>query len=225
MQTVVIDHPLEAGEQILAIMRQLLKQHEVLTIDLMGPPGSGKTELIEASARHLKGQRRVGVMVGALPTAQTIAQRLSASCEQVVQLNFEGPFDLNASHVYQALQRLEISALDALFIERRNSDGSLPSVDLGQDRKVALVRTAQALKPDAQTLELVRHCHVLLLNSIGDPLGHEAEAQKLLDRLANWNPAAKIIELTHFDEDHMVAWLKWLREEILFKKVESLMMR
>jgi Ni2+-binding GTPase involved in maturation of urease and hydrogenase len=68
-------------ERAAAANRDLLARARVLAVALVGPPGAGKTALIEATARQLRGKARVAV-VAMNPAAERDADRVSRYCEQ-----------------------------------------------------------------------------------------------------------------------------------------------
>src|SRR5262245_36531200 len=102
VQIHVVENVLKLNDEMAAMNRKMLKTNRVFTVNLMGAPGSGKTALLETTLSHLKGKLRAAVAVGDL-TTQRDATRLSAHCDQVVQINTGRGCHLDANHVRQAM--------------------------------------------------------------------------------------------------------------------------
>ena len=107
---------LEANEVQARENREHLMEHRVLAVNLMSAPGSGKTSLIEAAARHLKGRLRLGVIEGDLATDRD-AERVRAMGVPVWQVTTGSTCHLDAAMVHEALHRLPLRDVDLLFVE------------------------------------------------------------------------------------------------------------
>lgn len=59
---------LKANQEAAAENRRLFASAETLVINLMSAPGAGKTSLLEATIRGLRGRYRMGVIEGDLQT-------------------------------------------------------------------------------------------------------------------------------------------------------------
>ena len=92
----------------------------VLVVNLMSSPGAGKTTLleatIEAELRRGDGGLRIGVIEGDLETDND-AQRIRRHGVPAVQITTGGACHLDAAMIHDAMGRLDLSALDVLFIE------------------------------------------------------------------------------------------------------------
>ncbi|NNM33361.1 MAG: hydrogenase accessory protein HypB, partial [Gemmatimonadetes bacterium] len=111
MEIPVVTNVLKLNDELAALNRETLRQANAFTVDLMGSPGSGKTQLLEATLSRLEGHLRVAVCVGDL-TSTRDADRLSSHCDHVVQINTGKGCHLDANQVRQSLTRLPLDELD-----------------------------------------------------------------------------------------------------------------
>lgn len=165
MQVPIVENVLKLNDEVAAINRQTLRDAGVLTLDLIGAPGCGKTALLEATIQRLAGQLRLGVAVGDLTTARD-AERMARWCDQVVQINTGKGCHLDANQVRQALTRLDLTQLDILIIENVGNLICPVGFDLGQDAKVGMFSISEGDDKPAKHPYLVQEASVLLLNKV-----------------------------------------------------------
>jgi len=95
--------------------QQLLADHNVLAVDLMGSPGCGKTSILEQVIQQLKGLA-VRVIEGDVATAND-AERIEAAGAEAFQINTGGMCHLNAPMVRRAMDKMDLASTDLLLIE------------------------------------------------------------------------------------------------------------
>lgn len=121
--------------------RQMMARRGTLVVNLLSSPGSGKTSLLEATAKLWDGTRRMGVLVGDIATDRD-AQRL-APWMPVIQLTTGGACHLGLPLVQQGWERLESEALEFLFIENVGNLVCPSSHDLGEHLRVVMLATTE----------------------------------------------------------------------------------
>src|SRR5487761_2107550 len=129
---------LEANDEIAAGTRAELERRGVFSVDLIGAPGSGKTALLEATLRAVRGPHRPAVLVGDLATRRD-GDRLARWCDQVIQISTGQGCHLEANQVRDALAQIDLDAVDLLFIENVGNLICPVGFDLGQTAKVGLL--------------------------------------------------------------------------------------
>ena len=184
--------------------REALRQSKVLAIALVGPPGAGKTALIEATARQLRGKAKVAVIT-VNPAAERDADRVSRYCEHVQAVKTAAP---NTSIVRSALQRIELARTDILFIESLGGIGGAP--DFGQDLTVTVLAVSGGDDKAAEYASLLSGSQALILSKA------ELQRHVMFDRGAfrtdarRINSTAELIELSAFENTGISRWLAWL---------------
>jgi len=200
---------LEANDEIAGLTRDELARRGIFAIDLIGAPGSGKTALLEATLRQLKGRRRPAVLVGDLATRRD-GDRLARWCDRVVQISTGEGCHLEANQVRDALTQLDLEGVDLLFIENVGNLICPVGFDLGQTVKVGLFSLTEGDDKAAKHPYLVTAADLLLLNKIDlapylsfDRVGFEADV-----RLLNAN--VPIVAVSATTGEGLDAWLEWL---------------
>jgi len=213
MKIAIVENVLKLNDELAALNRQTLKEAGVFAIDLIGAPGCGKTALLEATIRKLHPQVRCAVIAGDLAT-QRDADRMARFCDQVVQVNTGKGCHLEAHHVRRALSKLDLSAIDLLFIENVGNLICPVGFDLGQDVKVGVFSVCGGDDKPAKHPYLVREAPLLLLTKI-DLLPYVPFDLKLFrEDIRQQNPSAALLELSAIAGTGMPAWFQWLNQRI-----------
>ena len=122
-------------------LRQESSRRGTLIVNMLSSPGSGKTSLLEATARHWAGQRKMAVLVGDLATDRD-AQRLAPHCP-VEQLTTGGACHLEIPLVKQGLEKLGTDDFEFLFIENVGNLVCPASHDLAEHLRVVLLSVTE----------------------------------------------------------------------------------
>lgn len=181
-----------------------LHDSRVLVVALVGPPGAGKTALIEATARQLRARTRVAAVV-VNPAASRDADRISRYCRQVEAVNTAVP-TMNA--VWPALQQVDLTQTDILFVETVGGIAGAP--DLGQDVTVTVLGVTDGDDKAAEYARLIAESPLVILSK------SELQRHVIFDRGAfradvrHINPLTELIEVSAFENTGLTGWLTWL---------------
>ena len=204
-----MERVLGANDDIAAVTRTDLAQRGIFAVDLIGAPGSGKTVLLEATLRLLKGRHEPAVLVGDLATRRD-GDRLARWCDRVVQISTGEGCHLEAGQVRDALGHLDLEGVDLLLIENVGNLICPVGFDLGQTAKVGLFSLTEGDDKAAKHPYLVTEADLILLNKSDlaphvsfDRAGFEADVRLL-------NPTVPILDLSARTEEGIDAWLAWL---------------
>jgi hydrogenase nickel incorporation protein HypB len=205
----IVERVLEANDQLAESVRADLERRGIFAVDIIGAPGSGKTALLEATLRALKGRRHPAVLVGDLATRRD-GDRLARWCDQVVQISTGQGCHLEAGQVRDALAQVDLSQVDLLLIENVGNLICPVGFDLGQAAKVGVFAVTDGDDKAAKHPYLVQAADVLLLNKIDllpyvpfDRSVFEADVRLL-------NPTVPILAVSATTEQGLDAWLDWL---------------
>lgn len=124
-----------------AKLRSKMGRRGTLIVNLVSSPGSGKTSLLEATAKHWNGTHRMAVLVGDIATDRD-AQRL-APWVPVEQLTTGGACHLEIELVKRGLAKLPDEDYEYLFIENIGNLVCPASHDLAEHVRVVLVSTTE----------------------------------------------------------------------------------
>ena len=210
MQIPVVRNVLEANDRVADTVRRRLSSSRVLTLNLISSPGAGKTTLLERTLHDLAPEFRMAVIEGDLQTDND-ARRVAATGAQAVQINTDGGCHLNSSMILQALENIDLTGLDILFIENVGNLVCPVEFDCGEDAKVALLSVAEGDdKPEKYPL-LFNLARAMVLNK-KDLLPHVdfdvARARAFATKL---NHDLAIFEVSCRNGSGLDGWYAWLR--------------
>ncbi len=129
---------LKANDYIAEMIRDEMNERNILLLNLVSSPGSGKTSLLEETIKRLKDQVNIAVLEGDLETERD-ADRIRKQGVQALQIVTHGTCHLEAQMIQQAMPNINFENIDILFIENVGNLVCPASYDLGEDIRVTLV--------------------------------------------------------------------------------------
>ncbi|HYM84092.1 MAG TPA: hydrogenase nickel incorporation protein HypB, partial [Candidatus Dormibacteraeota bacterium] len=175
----------------------------------IGGPGSGKTELLAATLRALRGRLQAAVLVGDLTTRRD-ADRLAPWCDRVVQISTGQGCHLEAHQVRDALASIDLDGVRLLVVENVGNLICPVGFDVGQHATVGLFSLTEGEDKAAKHPYLVETADLLLLNKIdlAPYLSFDLDAfESDVRRLA---PDVPILRTSATTGEGLDAWLGWL---------------
>ncbi len=203
--------PLHAANAAVAdAVRADLARRGLRAVNLMSAPGSGKTALLEATARHLAGRFRLGVVEGDLATDRDAA-RLRRLGVPAVQVTTGSACHLDATLVAAALPRLPLATLDLVVVENVGNLVCPAAFDVGAHARVVLLAVTEGDDKPAKyplafrTADLVVITKADLAPACDDFVVARAEA--CVRELGNTAP---VLVLSARSGAGLDAWCRWL---------------
>ncbi|MCR4428006.1 MAG: hydrogenase nickel incorporation protein HypB [Caldiserica bacterium] len=190
-------------------VRELVDHFGVLLINLLSSPGSGKTTLLEATLREWRGKFRMGAIEGDLFTDED-ARRLERFGIQVVQLNTQGSCHLTANMIEKALEKLDLKALDFLFIENVGNLVCPASFNLGEHKRVTLLSVTEGQDKIKKYPKAFFTADLLLVSKIDLLHLTEVKLENLKEDFFRVNPKGGFLPLSAKTGDGMPQWLGFL---------------
>jgi len=172
--------------------RRRFKEHGVTAIDVLGSIGSGKTSLIACMVALLKDRYRIGYIAGDLTTTID-ANRIARHGVPVIQVNTGRECHLDASLVARALERLNLSELDLVFIENVGNLICPADFPLGSDKRIVVVSVTEGPYMVVKHPYIFMGSDVAVINKVdlADAMGVDVDA---LERDAlRINPKIKVV--------------------------------
>jgi hydrogenase nickel incorporation protein HypB len=173
--------------------RKRFDRSKILTIDIMGSIGSGKTSLIKAILRKLRMGEKVAVIAGDLTTTID-AERIEAEGARVIQVNTGKECHLDANLIRRAIDTMKLDGVEVLFIENVGNlicPGEFP---LGAHKRLVVTSLTEGPYTLIKHPYIFREADVIVLNKIDlakamkvDPSRMERDAKKI-------NPQAPFIK-------------------------------
>lgn len=216
--------PVEVQERVLAANdrqaahnRSHFRERGVLTVNLMGSPGAGKTAVLESLSRHYAGSRKLGALAGDLAT-ENDANRLEAAGIPSLAITTGNACHLDADMVHAALHRLAWRDVDLLFVENVGNLVCPAVYDLGQECNVVALAVTEGLDKPIKYPVMFKGADLVLLTKTdllphlsGVSLaGYEDSLRKVMPRFE----AIPVCATTGEGLDRFAAWLEARRAAI-----------
>ncbi len=172
--------------------RRLLKKHDVISVDVMGSIGAGKTSLIEKLVEMLKTHYRIAAIKGDLTTTID-ADLIRRHGVEVVAINTGKECHLDANLVKKALQRIDLAETDVLFIENVGNLICPAEFPLGSDKRVVVISVTEGPYMVIKHPFIFMDATVAVINKIDLADAMNVDLKKLGADVLKINPNAKVL--------------------------------
>ena len=131
------------NDELAAQVRSRLAQYDTVAFNLVSSPGAGKTALLERTLAAVGEELGIAVITGDVQT-QNDAERLAAHTQRIVSAVITGgACHLDALQVLAALDAIDLSRTQLLFIENVGNLVCPANWDLGEHEKIVLFSTTE----------------------------------------------------------------------------------
>jgi hydrogenase nickel incorporation protein HypB len=208
--------PVELHERILAgndrtarHNREHFLEYGVVAINVMGSPGSGKTALLEATAKIARG-RRIAAVSGDLATDND-ARRLSKAGIPSQAITTGTSCHLDAELVHHALHDVPLESLDYFFIENVGNLVCPAIYDLGQRANVVVLSVTEGVDKPIKYPVMFKAADLVLVSKIDLlPYLPDISLTAIEDSLARVMPTPMMFPVSARTGEGMDRWLTWL---------------
>lgn len=205
---------LKANQEAAAENRRLFASAETLVLNLMSAPGAGKTSLLEATIRGLRGRYSMGVIEGDLQT-DLDADRIRAHGIASYQITTGTVCHLDARMIARALVEFPVQGLDLLVIENVGNLICPASYDLGESLRVVICSVAEGPEKPKKYPVMFHRANVVLLNKTDLASASGVDLQELETNVREVNPSATVFPVSCKTGAGLDMWLEWLRQAIM----------
>ena len=188
--------------------RTHFENNNVLSINLMSSPGSGKTALLEYLSDVV--DFKFSVVEGDLETSRD-ANRLKAKGIEAHQIQTGSACHLDAFMVHKALHHMDLENVDVCFVENVGNLVCPASYDVGSHLNIVLVSIPEGEDKIAKYPVMFR-CADLILFTKTDLLpyfDYDMEAEKATAR--KLKPNLDILEVSTKDEESLKKVANWIK--------------
>jgi hydrogenase nickel incorporation protein HypB len=219
-------HPHEHEPKTVPVMQSVLDKNDrlaernrgyflaknLLTINILSSPGSGKTSLIEKTVQTLP--IKTGIVVGDLETDND-AQRIRNTGVPAIQITTGTVCHLEADMVLQAAQKLDLDALDLLIIENVGNLVCPAAYDLGENLRVVLLSVTEGEDKPLKYPTMFKTANVVIVNKIDitEAVGFNREIA--LTNIQKVAPQATIFEVSARTGQGIESWLQFLESQVV----------
>jgi hydrogenase nickel incorporation protein HypB len=201
---------LDGNDLVAAANRRRFDDAGVLAVNVMASPGAGKTSVIIRTLEALRDQARVGVIEGDIAGRIDADRVLAAGAAAAHQINTGGNCHLEAHMIAQALDALDLSAVDLLFVENVGNLVCPTHWALGEQLKLCVLSTAEGHDKPVKYPEIFAASDVIVLNKIDLSELVDFERSQFYESVRALNRQAPIFEVSCRNGEGIAAWADWL---------------
>ena len=184
----------------------------ILAINLVSSPGSGKTSLLERTLADNKALLRTYVIEGDQQTLND-ANRIAATGVEVVQINTGKGCHLDAHMVHEAVHQLKPEDNAIIFIENVGNLVCPAMFDLGEHERVVIISVTEGEDKPLKYPDMFASATLCLINKIDllPYVNFSVEQTKAYARRVN--PRLTFLEISAVRGTGMEAWYAWLQNK------------
>ena len=198
---------------IASLNRNAFRRARVLSVNVAGGAGSGKSTLIVQTIARLLPQWRAGV-IAANSIFNPDIWRFNAVAAQIARLQLSTGTTLMPHDVQVGLSQLDLSPLGAVFIENLDLLPRPGECDLGEEARVVVFSVAAGADQAAKHPRVVEWADAVILNKV-DLLPLTAfDLESFRADIRRLNPRAKLFEICASKGQEMDEWADWVRLQI-----------
>ncbi|HQQ82259.1 MAG TPA: hydrogenase nickel incorporation protein HypB [Cyclobacteriaceae bacterium] len=186
---------------------------DILALNLVSSPGSGKTSLLERTLSDLNGDLTFSVIEGDQQTTND-ADRIAATGAPVVQINTGKGCHLDADMIENAIQKLRPENNSVVIIENIGNLVCPAMFDLGEQSRVVIISVTEGDDKPLKYPDMFQSSDLCIINKIDllPYVNFDCELAKTYARQVN--PKLEFIELSATRGQGLEDWYHWLKSRV-----------
>jgi hydrogenase nickel incorporation protein HypB len=218
MREIVEKKVLSENDRLAAVLRQRYRDENILCVNFISSPGSGKTALLEKTLASFSKDASVAVLTGDLQTDND-ARRLARYGFPVRQIVTGGTCHLDARMVEKHLDEMGFRGPGLLLVENVGNLVCPSSYDLGEAAKIVLLSVTEGEDKPLKYPGIFHRSSLMLLTKT-DLLPHvDFDPALALENARKIHPEIDYIAVSSRTGEGFVQWLGWLNA--LHQKVQQ----
>ncbi len=221
------DHPHPSPKTIVDVEKDVLHQNNllaernrgyfdaknILALNLVSSPGSGKTSLLERTLIDLKDKLKFAVIEGDQQTTND-ADRIHATGTKVTQINTGKGCHLDSHMVLHALQGMRPEENSVLFIENVGNLVCPAMFDLGEKERVVIISVTEGDDKPLKYPDMFYSSTLCIINKI-DLLPYVPfDIDKVKANAKKVNHKLEILEVSCTTGQGLDQWYEWLQAKV-----------
>jgi len=190
---------------------------DVLVVNVCSSPGSGKTTLMQETGKRLAGHLNMAVLVGD-PETERDAIRMRNVGINALQIVTGGMCHIEAQMIYQALDHIDLTGVDLLFIENVGNLVCPAAFDLGEDVRVTLLATTEGDDKPKKYPRMFLTSELMVISK-ADLLPYVPfTVENVTQDAREVNPDIEVLTISSTTGEGLDAWCAWLLARVEQKK-------
>ncbi len=209
MKVNVMSDILKANDLLARDIENLLRDRKIVSWNVMGSPGAGKTALLEMLIPMLPDGVKAAVIEGDLATSND-AERIAKTGVQSAQINTNGACHLDAAMVRSAVDTLNLDGISLLFIENVGNLVCPSSFALGENGRILVSSITEGDDKPEKYPSMFKTADLVVLNKMDlkDRTNFNMETFKRgMDKI---NPGTEVIPVSAVDKTGFEKLLGWI---------------
>ncbi len=165
MKVNVMSDILKANDLLAKDIQDLLKKKKIVSWNIMGSPGSGKTSILERLLPMFPENIRAAVIEGDIATSRD-AERIARTGAQAAQINTNGACHLDAAMIRSALGSIDLEDLSILFIENVGNLVCPAGFSLGETGRIIVSSVTEGDDKPEKYPSIFKTGDLILLNKV-----------------------------------------------------------
>lgn len=213
MEITIKQNLLAANNNKAQELRNLLKSKNIIMLNLISSPGSGKTSLLEKTISIIKNKYRIAIIEGDVETDRD-AKRLDKFGVPIALINTCGSCHLESVSIEKALSAFDLNNLDLILVENVGNLVCPAEFDIGEIAKIAILSTPEGDDKILKYPLLFQEAELVILNKIDLIEFVNFNQTNFYNDLHKINSKINTIELSCKTGVGIDNWLKWLSQKM-----------
>lgn len=193
--------------------RGYFEAKNILALNLVSSPGSGKTSLLERTLTDLKGKMEFAVIEGDQQTTND-ADRIHATGTKVSQINTGKGCHLDAHMILHAIQGMKPKENSILFIENVGNLVCPAMFDLGEKERVVIISVTEGDDKPLKYPDMFHSSTLCIINKT-DLLPYVPfSMDKVKENALKINHHLRFIEVSCTSGEGLNEWYSWLQSKV-----------
>lgn len=207
----LVQDVLTKNNRIAGQNREYFQARNILALNLVSSPGSGKTTILEKTLAGLR-DLPMAVIEGDQQTMRD-AERIEAAGAPVIQVNTGTGCHLDAEMVRRAVDRLGVAENSVLFIENVGNLVCPALFDLGEAYKVVIISVTEGEDKPWKYPTMFQAADICIINKT-DLLPYvDFDVSRCKEYACQVNNRLSFFELSATKGQGLGPWLDWLRRQ------------
>ena len=193
--------------------RGYFEAKEVICLNLVSSPGSGKTSILEKTIQALLPTRKIAVIEGDQQTTRD-ADRIKASGAPALQINTGSGCHLDANMISQAVKKMNVENHSILFIENVGNLVCPALFDLGEKKRVVVISVTEGDDKPLKYPYMFQSSDLCIINKT-DLLPYvDFNVKTAMDYALQFNPKLEFILVSAKTGEGLDQWYDWLGKQL-----------
>ncbi len=210
----IVKKIMSANDQIAKENHEFLSSKNILTVNVMASPGSGKTSLILRTINNLSNQFRIAVIEGDTAPVTIDSDKISNLNIPVIQINTSGECHLDALMVRNGYEQLNLSNTNLLIIENVGNLICPAIFRLGEHFSIVIASIPEGDDKPYKYPNIYRGIQSLILNKIDLLPYSDFNIDYFKQGIEALNPGVAFFPLSCKTGDGFDKWTDWLKTKI-----------